>query len=235
MLSAHQTVLEGWATFKSYPKLKELYLYNLLFVLMASLTQFAPDTPIAGSSGAIISFIASIASLLCAYLSYMAIAHYVMNDWVFKSVHDFIKPPSSLWRLFWKTLVIGLAAIIPMFGVGIIIELYFEGFFARFILGGFLALMALIWLIFVFVKLYLGIPHFSITDKAPLRSVFDISDGYFWYLGCILGWLLIYGIVLFVWSVYDHVWPDCLFNRDAWRYDYGFSCRLDTNYDFITL
>jgi len=198
MFSAHQTVQEGWQSFKSYPKLKQLYLYNILFILVTAIAQLTPDSPFVKSGAAIVGILGSIASLLCFYLSYMAIAHYVMNGWIFKTAHDFVKPPSSLWRLFWKTVVISFIAILPLFVTGIIIELFLSDGIAKFLLGGLMVLMALFWFIFVVVKLYVGIPHFSVRDQGSLRSLFDITDGYFWYLACVIGWVFIYALVIMI-------------------------------------
>jgi hypothetical protein len=198
MLRPHQTVLEGWTSFKSYPKLKELYFYNLVLILIASAPQFAAHETMVNPALALISFIGWMLGFLCFYFSNMAIVPYTMNGWIFQTTREFIKPPSSLWRLFWKTLAITFIAFIPPIVAAVMAGQLWDDGIGGILLGAMGSIAALFWLAYVMIKLYIAIPHFTINDAAPLRSLFSVSEGRFWYITCILGWLFLYGLVLVI-------------------------------------
>ena len=198
MYSAHQTVTEGWRTFKSYPRLKELYLYNIGLILMAALAQIPAQSAIIEGTLLTVGFMGSVGSFICLYLSAMAIAHYIINGWVFHTAPQFLRPPSSLWRLFWKSAVIWVVAIAPLILVGILAHSFIQGGLAMILMGAVIATTAIGWFVFVMVKLYLVIPHFTANDRAPILSLLSVSEGYFWYISCIMGWLFVYGLILIV-------------------------------------
>lgn len=213
MLTAHETIKTAWSKFKTYPRFWQIILFNFVATLpVIFLTVAMPeyfegnDDPfrMAGTSSDILmsglNFIASISSYIVYFLTGMSITHYVCTGWVFNSFAEFIRPPSSRWRLFWKAFVlyillfIGFVIVAGLVG-GVMGVLPLMG---QIFIGVVLGFALIIGIVFLFTKLILVNPYFTMNDEAPLLSPLKFSDGYFWYLSKILGWMLLYGILFVV-------------------------------------
>lgn len=197
MLTSHETIKEAWSKFKSYPRFKELVIFNFLAglpVILVSLLMSEEDT-----LANIITIIGTIPSLVVTYLTYISVTQYVCKDWVFNSFHEFLNPPSSIWRLFWKTMALIFMVMVPfaLAITGISFWTSTVPMVGKITLG--LVLIAVAGgFVFYIVKVYLAVPYFVMNDRAKILSALSFSDGYFWYLSKILGWMFLYGLLLIV-------------------------------------
>lgn len=206
MLTAHNTVKTAWSKFKTYPRFKQIILFNFVAMLPAMfLTVFGEQylkTNGIGSEVSIglLNLVATIPSYIVYFLTGMSITHYVCGDWVFNSFSEFCRPPSSRWKLFWKA----FALYFVLFLVLIIAAGTFGALMAilptmgQILIGTLLVIVGIGAALVFFTKLILVNPYFTMNDEAPLLSPLKFSDGYFWYLSKILGWMLLYGILFVI-------------------------------------
>ncbi len=202
MLTAHETVKTAWSKFKSYPRFKQIFFYNLLAMLpIVGAEYYIGDD----SSLGFLIFLASIPSLIFYFLTYMAITHYACTEWIFNSFHEFLNPPSSIWRLFWKSIVLFLMLTLPVIigaiAVSALIGLFASNIIVSIIMGAIVAVLFLVYLLKYLVKIIVIYPYFTMNDRAPLLASLKFSDGQWWYLSSVLGWTLLYGflfLILFV-------------------------------------
>lgn len=206
MLTAHETMKTAWSNFKTYPRFWQIILFNFialvpsLFVTLYMQGQTEIDVPAYIGMGDGFSLIAGIPAYITYFLTGMAITHYVCGGWTFNSFSEFLRPPSSRWKLFWKVLVLYfLMFAVFILGAGalgwVIAMLPIMGQFTIGALGG---IVMLGFMLVMFTKLFLVNSYFTMNDEAPLLSPLKFSDEYFWYLSRVLGWMFLYGILFFI-------------------------------------
>jgi len=198
MLTAHETIKTAWSNLKAYPRLQQLVLYNFVVLLPILFTTliFGENEEMTN----IAHLVTSVPSMVFYFLTFMVTAHYVCSGWVFNSFLEFLRPPSSLWRLFWKSIVLTLLVIIPIIlifgGVGATIAMKFLSSVG--IVSALFGLFIFIVVLYIYTKLLIIYPYLSMNDNAPLFAPLRFSNGYFWYLLKILGWMSLYGILVLV-------------------------------------
>lgn len=208
MLTAHETIKTAWSKFKTYPRFWQIILFNFVATLpiifmtvgMAEYYQDGDSLSDHILMGSALNFAASILSYIVYFLTGMSITHYVCTGWVFNNFAEFIRPPSSRWRLFWKAFILYILVLI-----GFLIITGLVGsvmgilpITGQIIIGAVLGFALILGIVFLFTKLILVNPYFTMNDEAPLLSPLKFSDGYFGYLSKILGWMLLYGILLII-------------------------------------
>jgi|GEM_PF-3030439 len=203
MLTAHETIKTAWSKFKTYPRFKQIILFNFVAILPSMfLTVFGDNYFYHGDglNNDLIDLAAAIPSYIIYFLTGMSITHYVCGGWVFNSFAEFLRPPSSRWKLFWKA----FALYFVLFIVFIIASGIFSALMVvlppmgKIAIGMLLAIIGIGAVIVFFTRLILVNPYFTMNDDAPLLSPLKFSDGYFWYLSKILGWMLLYGFLFII-------------------------------------
>lgn len=205
-LSSRDTVVEAFTAFKTYPKRKQIILYNLIpmacmFVIgmMAGLSginatgepELTPLIVIAGLLG-VVGVIASIAFY---YLTYVKVMAYHQTGRVIENLKDFMTAGQSLFRLFWKTTILPVLIVLFAFAV-------MSGFsYAAAAGAGIVATVIIAIAIVAFFAW--AVPKFTIivaylvaNTGNGLRDSFAFSKGYYWYLVRILFWIGLVYIVL---------------------------------------
>jgi len=201
MLTAHQTVKHAWSKFKEYSRYKQLFLYNILAMLPVLLVEhYIGDD----ASLRILIYLASIPSMVFYFLTYMAITHYACTGWVFNSFREFLNPPSSIWRLFWKSTAVFILLAVPVIvgvlaigGLGIIMS---NQFILLIIIGAVATILFLVYLFKYMIKIIVVYPYFTMNDDASLLSSLNFSNGHWSYLSSILGWSILYGFLIIMLS-----------------------------------
>ena len=126
---------------------------------------------------------------------YAAIAEYKTNGRVIEGLGDFMSPPQSLWRLFWKSfllpVLILLACAIPG---GILFTIAGESTIVMAILG----IIVLVLACWIAPKFVVILPYLSMNTDAGLRDAFRFSNGFYWYLTKVILWvfLITFGVEL---------------------------------------
>lgn len=196
MLTAHQTIKNAWSKFTDYPRLKQVLLFNFVAFLPVLFVSVA--MPLDNAAAPIITLLASIPSWIVAILTVMSVVHYSCNGWLFNSFQDFLRPPSSIWRYFWKSVVVFFVILLP-------VAIAAAGMYAvtqsniSFIIGGVVLFLVALYLILKYmVKLVVVQPYFIMNDEAPLKASLAFSDGYYWYLSKVLGWMFFYGLLIII-------------------------------------